>query len=162
MATLKKSETKLKQAQNGTSADPRNRQGNSPKEETKSSPKINTGPRTELATPKVAEREQTFGQAFATNRKAGAKTFTWKGKSYSTATKEEATTKKSTSGRLPSTSSGYKPPESFSNRFSNQFNNVVDKAKSTPAAPAKSKASPPAKRIGLPPAKHGKTMKGKC
>jgi len=33
--------------------------------------------------------EESFGKAFAHYRKAGAKTFTWRGKSYTTKTKEE-------------------------------------------------------------------------
>lgn len=37
-----------------------------------------------------SDDQLSFGQAFAKNRKAGSKEFTWKGKSYTTAVKEDA------------------------------------------------------------------------
>jgi|GEM_PF-6654989 len=38
----------------------------------------------------LSQKDQSFGQAFAQNRKAGAKEFTWKGKLYTTKVKEDA------------------------------------------------------------------------
>ena len=41
----------------------------------------------------AAKKPLTFGQTFAKNRKAGKATFTYKGKKYSTKTKDEVTKK---------------------------------------------------------------------
>ena len=42
---------------------------------------------------KKTKKPMTFGQTFAKNRKAGKATFTYKGKKYSTKTKEEVSRK---------------------------------------------------------------------
>ena len=102
MATFKKS--KLKRAQDGISADYKERQGNYPKESQagkgpSSDYKERQGQKAETKSPpnkfpeaKAPEtkKTETFSQAFAAARKAGDKTFKWNGKSYTTQTKEEA------------------------------------------------------------------------
>ena len=201
MATLKKSKTKLKKAQDGTSTDPRVRQGNAPASPSKpvSSTSINTGGRTALATPTVSERatapKQSFSQAFAAGRaaadKGGSKTFTWNGKSYSTARADDkksaatpptpystsAQAAKDTAAKKASTSVG---SPAFTANFPNQFSSVVAKAKATPASAKKTTSSnnppergssynPPEKfskyfpkKSGVAGMKKGGTIKAKC
>jgi len=55
--------------------------------------KIATGPRTALATEKAPASTESFGQAFRRNKDAKAKTFEYKGKSYTTDTKEDVAKK---------------------------------------------------------------------
>jgi len=111
MATFKKS--KLKRAQDGISADYKERQGNYPKESQEgkgpsSDYRERQGQKTEGKTPpnkfpeaKVPEtkKAETFGEAFKAARAAGKSIFTWNGKSYTTKTKEEAA--KATSKAAP-------------------------------------------------------------
>ena len=52
--------------------------------------KVGMGPKKKKAGP---SKPMTFGQAFAKNRKAGKKTFTYKGKKYTTQTKAEVSKK---------------------------------------------------------------------
>ena len=112
MATVKKSKV-FKKAEDGVSADYKERQGNYPKEGGKTPP--NKFPEAKAPETKKA---QTFSQAFAAARKAGDKTFKWNGKSYTTQTKEEATkakpaakveTKPATPAAKPSTPAAKAP-----------------------------------------------------
>lgn len=77
-------------------------------------------------TRKVEDKKPSFKEAFAANRKAGKKTFTWNGKSYTTETKEE----KSSSQTKAKTGSGTASTASTST------------AASSSTAPAKKESKP--------------------
>ncbi len=160
MGTLKKS--KIKKAQDGTSVDPRIRQGNAPKEEPKyqagEGPSKNEKDRqgnnssTENKTPpnkfpeaKAPEKKtQSFGEAFKAARAAGKGPFTWtnpktgKSSSYTTQTKEEVAKKAPAAKASP-----VAPPT----KKAEPAKASPTPAKSTPASEKKDTAYVPPKKV---------------
>lgn len=69
---------------------PNNKSGEMPKKKKKEDPKRKTSPKPKLRPAAGPTTNESFGKAFARNRKAGNATFTWKGKKYTTRHKEES------------------------------------------------------------------------
>lgn len=198
MATIKK--PARKKAEDG--GDYKKRQGNYPSEsqsgkgpssdykERQGQSRTSTPPNSfEKATPPAskatsASSEETFGQAFKRNRAAGAKTFTWKGKSYTTETAEDvakkaapkpystsaAAAKASTASSSSTKSSSVYTPDkkSYSGNPREGFGPSIKKPTVLPEVTVTTKrlkqnttGRPPGAK-GLPPAKRGATVKKGC
>jgi len=122
-----------------------------------------------VAAPAATKKaEETFGQAFARERKAGAKTFTHNGKSYTTETKEDVA--KKTAPVKKAETPAAKPATPATKTY-NLKQVVADQTGKRPvgalpspkaATPVKKTApTPPANRKGLPPAKCGTKVNAK-
>ena len=160
MGTLKKSVVK-KKAEDGYKA----RQGNYPKEETKSSAgegpskdyKERQGQASETKSApnkfpeaKAPEKKQSFGEAFKAGRSSGAKTFTWNGKSYTTETKEDKAWGKA--------AENIKAKTSAIDKKTTEQRSLTTSVKASPAKSSENaiKAAlgqPPKKGLGFTPAK---------
>lgn len=159
----------------GPSSDYRERQGNY--SEKPYIPKTETKTQSDPSKSSNPAPEKTFGQAFAEARKGGGKTFTWRGKSYTTETKEEAAKKAATSVKKEepksySTSTAAKTPEKYTPKSESKSYNLkedvasqtgkkpysVNLPKTLPkATPGASKSAPTAIR-----ANKSMNVKAKC
>jgi hypothetical protein len=119
-----------------------------------------------MTTPKVsAPTEESFGQVFARERKAGARTFTHNGKSYTTETKEDvakkaAPVKKAETPAAKPAAKTYNLKQVVADQTGKRpVGSFPSPKTSTPAA--KPSPTPPANRRVLPPAKCGTKVKSR-